>query len=310
MSDFTSFIASGAPALAEGAVVERLRRDPRFTLDPDILNGGLIYDAAGRARLADIHRDYFAAAATQNLPLLAFADSWRCSADRIAKSRFADKTPNQDNVAFLRELRKSVAGAQKIFIGGLVGPAGDAYRPAEALSRRAARIHHQKQIDALAEAGADFLMLATAPAVEEALGVAEAMSATDRPYLISFVIRRSGHVLDGVELGAAIEKIDAESPRPPLGFAVNCVHAHVLEQALAAMQANHAAATKRLLLFQANTADREVEELDEAAELIGEAPEVFAQNLARLRKNHRLRILGGCCGTDAAHLAALARRCD
>ena len=60
--DFSQFVASGARALAEGAIVERVRRDPSLPFDPHILNGGLIYDPAGRARLAAIHTDYIGAA--------------------------------------------------------------------------------------------------------------------------------------------------------------------------------------------------------------------------------------------------------
>ena len=45
--------------------------------------------------------------------------------------------------------------------------------------------------------------------------------------MISFVIRRSGVVLDGTPLGQAIEWIDEEAERAPIGFSVNCVHTRV-----------------------------------------------------------------------------------
>jgi len=54
----------------------------------------------------------------------------------------------------------------------------------------------------------------------------------------------------------------------------------------------------RLLTFQANTADKEPEELDGSEELQTEPAEVFADGLGRLRRQFGLRILGGCCGTD------------
>ncbi|WP_432806832.1 homocysteine S-methyltransferase family protein [Methylocystis echinoides] len=60
----------------------------------------------------------------------------------------------------------TVSGSMRI-----TPPSGDAYKPAESLDRRAARDFHRPQIDALARAGVDFLHLATAPNVEEALGV-------------------------------------------------------------------------------------------------------------------------------------------
>ena len=136
------------------------------------------------------------------------------------------------------------------------------------------------------------------------------------------LLRGQGHYTDDIALpGQAyavmvrsqnghgiIRKIDAEAARPPAGFSVNCVHARVLETALETVAATHPDACRRLLTFQANTADREVEELDGSDELLTEPAAVFAGRLERLRRRFGLRVLGGCCGTDGGHIDALARR--
>jgi homocysteine S-methyltransferase len=306
--DFSQFVASGAAAIAEGAVVERVRRDPVLALDPHILNGGLVYDPAGRARLADIHRDYARSARKAGLPILLFTDTWRCSQNLVDASRFQGLPVNQDNARLLHEVRSDFSGAPPVFIGGLVGPSGDAYKPADSLPRAVARDFHRPQIKALASSGVDFLFLATAPAVDEALGVADAMAETGLPYIISFVIRRTGVVLDGTPLGEAMEQIDAETARPPAGFSINCVHARVLETALERLEETHPGAAQRLLTFQANTGDMEVEDLDNSADLVTEAPATFVDGLERLRRRFGLRVLGGCCGTDGDHIDVLARR--
>lgn len=306
--DFTQFLASGAPAIAEGAVLERVRRDPALLLDPHILHGGLIYDPAGRSRLAEIHSDYMRLARKAGLPLLIFTDTWRCSRSAVEASPFRDRPINQDHVRFLGELRASFGEGAPIFIGGLLGPSGDAYRPEQGLTRLAAREFHRWQVQALEAAGIDFFHLATAPNVEEALGVADAVAQTRVPYIVSFVIRRSGVVLDGTPLGEAIERIEAETDRAPAGFSVNCVHAAALESALEAVAAAHPEAIGRLLAFQGNTADREVEELDGSEELITEPAEVFAENVKHVRDRFGLRFVGGCCGTDGGHIEALARK--
>ncbi len=305
---FSEFVASGATAVAEGAVLERLARDPAVAIDPHILNGGLIYDPGGRARLAEIHGGYARSAREAGLPILLFTDTWRCSRSRVAASRFRGRPVNEDNARFLLQLRTTFAEGPTIFVGGLLGPSGDAYRPEDSLDRQSARDFHRPESEALASAGVDFLHLATAPSVEEALGVADAMADTGLSYMISFVIRRSGVSLDGTPLGHAIELIDAQAARPPIGFSVNCVHTRVLETALEAVAATHSESCKRLLTFQANTADKEVEELDASAELHTEPAEVFADGLARLRHRFGLRILGGCCGTDGGHIHAIASR--
>jgi len=306
--DFIDFIASGALALMEGAVIERVRREGGPALDPQVLNGGLIYDPEGRATLGEIHQSYIRAAEAAGLPIVIFTDTWRCSANSIAASQFQGRPVNQDNARFLLELRTELANTTPVFVGGLLGPSGDAYKPNDSLSRQSAREFHRPQIEALARSGVDFLHLATAPNVEEALGTADALAETDLPYMISFVIRRSGAVLDGTLLGAAIERIDAETIRQPIGFSVNCVHPGVLDSALTVMVATHPSAVTRLLAFQANTADLEPEELDGRDELITTSPVEFATSLRHLRERFGLRFLGGCCGTDPRHVQALASR--
>ncbi|ATQ68586.1 MULTISPECIES: homocysteine S-methyltransferase family protein [Methylosinus] len=306
--DFLHFLDSGAHAIAEGAVLERVRRDPRLVLDPQILHGGLIYEAAGRARLTEIHYDYIKSARDAGLPILTFTDTWRCSHKAVEASQFRGRPVNEDNAGFLTELRASFGEGPSIFVGGLIGPSGDAYKPDDSLDRRAARAFHQPQIDALVGAGVDFLHLATAPNVEEAQGVADAMAATGLPYVISFVIRRTGVALDGTPLAAAMRRIDADASRPPAGFSVNCVHACALETALDAVATADPDVCRRILAFQANTADNEVEELDGSEELRTEPAAVFAANLARVRERFGLRVVGGCCGTETGHIEALARK--
>ncbi len=164
-----------------------------------------------------------------------------------------------------------------------MGLPATAYKPEEGLDRCAARDFHAPQVEALVAAGVDFLHLATAPNVEEALGVADAMAQTSLPYIISFVIRRTGVVLDGIPLREAMNRIDAEAQRPPAGFSINCVHAFASEAALEAVAKNDGGVIRRLLAFQANTADLEVDELDNSADLITEPADVFAENVGRVR---------------------------
>lgn len=305
--DFEQFVLRGSVAVTEGAVVERLSRDPLVQLDPHILNGGLVYDPLGRARLSAIHNEYVAAARAAALPILMFTDTWRCSRARIEASRFRGRPVNQDNADFLADIRYRFGAGPPIFVGGQLGPSGDAYQPLAALGREAARDFHRPQIEALAAAGVDFLHLSTSPSLLEALGVADAMSETRLPYMISFVIRRTGVVLDGTPLGEAIAVIDARAARRPTGFSINCVHSRVLNSALDTVVQRHPEAIRRLISFQANTADMEVEDLDSSKELRTEPAEAFADGVADMRHKFGLRFLGGCCGTDDAHIQAVAR---
>ncbi|MGZ8869355.1 MAG: homocysteine S-methyltransferase family protein, partial [Thermoanaerobaculia bacterium] len=88
--------------LTEGSVYELLRRDPRIVFDPHIAHAGLIYDDASRALLAGVHAAYIEIARERGLPIIAFADTWRASAARIAISAFRGRAVNRDNLEFLR----------------------------------------------------------------------------------------------------------------------------------------------------------------------------------------------------------------
>ena len=293
--------------LGEGSLYERLRRDPAVRFDPELAHATLIYDDAARAVLERTHREYLDIGQAHRLPMLTVSDTWRANRDRHARSSFHDRPVNQDNVRFLQGLRASYGpDAAPILIGGAFGPRGGAYQPGEAPSRHDAAAFHAWQIDALTEARPDFLIGNTLPAVSEARGMADACAATGLPYVLSFVVRPDGTVLDGTRLADAIALIDDTAPVPPTGFGVNCVHPTVLGWALAAA----GPAAVRVLYFQANASALKPEELVGSADLLGDGPAELAEATRVVRDHFGIRALGGCCGTGTDHIAAIASACE
>jgi homocysteine S-methyltransferase len=303
--DFVPSVLSRRIMLAEGSVYERLRRHPNIPFHPAMRHGVLVYDPAGQAAAAEVHGSYIAAARASGLPLVMLSDTWRANAENIAASAFSGHPVNQDNIAFLKDLRQ--ASGHEIFIGGQSGCRGDAYRPAEALEADAAYMFHRPQLQALAEAAPDFLCASTLPAFSEARGIARAQAETGLPYLVSFVLRPGGTLLDGIAWAEAIKTLD-DSERPPLAYAVNCVHPRVLASALAVLERDAPALLARVVLFQANTSDLSPEELVTATELLTEAPASLAEQICVLQQRYGLAIVGGCCGTDEHHIAALGAK--
>jgi hypothetical protein len=55
---FPEFFEQSPTILGEGAVIERLRRNTGFELDPFIVNSAFIYDKGRRAALETIYRQY------------------------------------------------------------------------------------------------------------------------------------------------------------------------------------------------------------------------------------------------------------
>jgi S-methylmethionine-dependent homocysteine/selenocysteine methylase len=272
---FTEFFERSRCILGEGAVIERLRRDSDFELNPHIVNSAFIYDKNQRTAIAGIFRQYLDIGFKNNLPLLLSTPTWRASLERIEQAGYEKKDVNADNFRFLDELRKSYGEyAAKVTICGLLSCRGDAYNQSEALTSNDAHEFHSWQANKLAEAGVDFLLAATLPALSEATGLATALAATGKPYIMSFVFRPEGTMLDRTPLKDAISIIDTEVNPKPIAYMANCTHASIFRTAMMHDTNSSAIVRKRVAGLLANTAALNPEELDDSEELVEEDPQI------------------------------------
>lgn len=308
-STFEDIFHQSACILGEGALIERLRRSSPFELDPFIVNSGFIYEEPKRKAMESIYRQYLDAGARHDLPLLLSTPTWRASRQRIADAGLADRDVNGDNFRFLDDLRKSYGDySRKVVIGGILSCKGDAYDRNQTLEADEAYGLHAWQAQKLADAGVDFLMACTLPALEEAVGLAKAMAKTHKPYVISFVVRPEGTLLDHTPLKDALGAIDLAATPQPFAYMVNCTHASNFRSALLHKVNSSSLVRDKIVGLLANTAALTPEELDNADSLVEENPEDFGQDLAAIHKELGTRILGGCCGTDHRHINDLAAR--
>ena len=306
---FPEFLSRHPCILGEGAVIERLRRQPDTPLDPFLANSAFVYEPALRTALGAIYRQYLQAGQAHNLPLLLSTPTWRANEENIAAAGLAGRPVNADNVHLLQSLRAEAGPyAARVVIGGLVGCRGDAYRPEEALGESAAREFHSWQAEQLAAAGVDFLLGITLPALSEARGLAAALAATGRPYVISFVARPTGTLLDGTPLKEAIAAIDSHVRPNPAAYLINCTHPDFARAALGHPDNSSSLVRQRIIGLLANTAALSPEALDGHEHLVGEEPARFAAAMLGLHRDFGLKILGGCCGTDDRHIRCLAER--
>jgi homocysteine S-methyltransferase len=304
---FPIFLENSPFILGEGAVIERLRRSGGPELDPYLVNSAFIYEEAGRAALETICRQYLEIGCEFGMPLLISTPTWRASRERIEAAGLAGVDVNGDNVRFLDALRRSYGGyAEKVAVCGLMSCRGDAYNPAEALTAREALEFHAWQAGKLADAGVDFLLAATLPALSEATGLAMTLAATGQPYILSFIVRPEGTLLDGTPLKDAIAAIDAAVTPPPLAYMINCTHVSFARAALLHGTNSSPLVRQRIVGLLANTAALSPEDLNDSAALVEEDPELFGRSVAGMRRELGLKILGGCCGTDGRHIRSLA----
>jgi homocysteine S-methyltransferase len=285
--------------LAECAIAERLRRRPDITLHPTLFNTPLIYGPdEARATMASLYVEYLHTASDADLPLLLTAPTWRLDAARVAAAG-VPASINTDAVSFLTELRDQHPSPAPVLVGALTGPRNDCYRPDLAPDASVAEAFHSPQISTLASTAADFLLAQTLPSTGEALGIARAMAATDKPYLISFCTGPDGKVLDGIPLPEAMDTLDQQLTRPPTGYFVNCTHPQFI------LDAYPAGTLGRLIGIQANASSKDVTQLDDSSATEADPVDDWARAMLDLHHKHDVKVLGGCCGTSLPHMQAI-----
>ncbi|MDZ7759088.1 MAG: homocysteine S-methyltransferase family protein [Desulfovermiculus sp.] len=260
-----------------------------------------IYDPYGQQALKKAYQGFVAAARDGGLPLLVTGPTWRCN-HQLVQAADVPLSINRDAIRFMQGMIQELGLEMEhpVLVGGLLGPLRDAYRPELALDEKTARKTHAWQADELAQAGADYLMAATLPAVEEAAGLARAMAQTGTPYIVSFVLNRQGRILDGYSLDQAIQRIDAQSSPPPAGYMVNCSYPSFFQP-----QEEPARVLNRLIGYQANASSLEHCELDQAEKIEADPLDDWGDRMLELHLCWGLKILGGCCGTGEEHLRYL-----
>lgn len=290
--------------LMEGALGERLKREYRLSFDPQIAMASLVESEEGRRALRGLWLQYAGIARRYELPFLAATPTRRANRERMALAGREGELLEK-NVRFLREIQRE--SGIEMYVGGLMGCRGDAYTGQGALNERESLEFHRWQAERLRDGGADFLFAGIMPNLPEAVGMAGAMSGTGLPYIISFTIRRDGRLIDGTAIHTAIDRIDESMVCPPLCYMTNCVHPSIAYEALNQPFNRTALVRKRFLGIQANTSPLDYSELDGAEELFCSEPGGLARGMQRLRRDMGLKIMGGCCGTDARHMEAVAR---
>jgi homocysteine S-methyltransferase len=304
--DFISTFNTSKLIFTEGAVVERLRREYRVQLNQHIVHSGLVYDQKGRLILREIYKQYIDIVRKCNIPMMIFTPTRRANPEQIEQAGLTGTDVNGDCARLLMDIRSEYGEySKRIFIGGLMGCRGDAYNAEQALSSEEALLFHQEQANALANSGVDFLCGTTLPAMTEAVGLAVAMAQTGKPYILSFLVRANGTMLDGNSLHETISKIDRVASPQPLFYMTNCIHPSVLLKAIGNHENFTNIVKQRLKGIQANTSSKGPEELDGAVELVSEDAVTLVNELGYLHTNHQIKVLGGCCGTDERHIQGL-----
>ena len=272
---------------------------------PDFAAFDLLKDPGGVEALRRYYAPYVAIAREEGLGVVLDTPTWRANADwgpELGYDRAGLVRVNRDAVAFAQELRASAGGAPApIVVDGVIGPRGDGYVAGDLMTADAAAAYHALQAEAFATAGADMLTAVTMTYAEEAIGIARAAAAAGLPCAISFTVETDGRLPSGQELGAAIAAVDAATDGGPAYYMVNCAHPSHFEHVLGEL----GDLAGRIGGLRVNASSKSHAELDEATELDeGDPAALRGEHAALLAQLPAVTVLGGCCGTDARHVAA------
>jgi S-methylmethionine-dependent homocysteine/selenocysteine methylase len=270
----------------------------------------LLADHDGQMRLVAYYQDHIAVAAACGSGFLLETPTWRASQDwadamGITAARLDEM--NRDAVAMMRQLRDKHGTAQlPMVISGCIGPRGDGYRADPDAEARSAAVYHSAQIASFAAAGVDLVSAITMTSVAESIGIAQAAVAAGLPVVISFTLETDGKLPDGSSLEDAIVAVDAATDAAPAYFMINCAH----PDHFSALLASPAPWQQRLRGIRANASTLSHAELDVMTSLdAGDPKALAAAYRALVDRLPQLTVLGGCCGTDCRHIAAIAERC-
>ncbi len=291
--------------LMEGAIGERLKREYGITFDDKVAFASLIYNDASRNAMKHIFSQYVSIAEKYNLPFMATTTTRRANKERVMQSGFGENII-EDNVYFLKQIKEITSS--NIYIGGLMGCKGDAYKGTCVMSIEEATEFHSWQANLFKKAEVDFLYAGIMPALPEAIGMAKAMENTGLPYIMSFMIRKNGELIDGTTIHNAILSIDEATVQKPICYMTNCVHPTVLKAALSCQINDTILVKERFRGIQANASPLSPEELDNCCDLKTSDSISLASDIMELYKCFTPKIIGGCCGTDNTHIEEIAKR--
>ena len=253
------------------------------------------YDAVNLTRpqlVRQVHAEYLQAGA-ELLETNAF------SANRL---KLAPYHLDQQTAAINRravELAREVAG-DKAYVAGTIGPLpATLFETGEDLPEDLARDVFREQIVALAEAGADVLMLETFTDLHQAQwALTEAKKACDLPVIAQMTFPDGRHAPDGTDALAALESLH-QLGADVLG--TNCGRGVAMVQR--AIEYLGPRLDARLCAY----ANAGLPEQVGGRYLYLATPQYIADAAERMVKAG-VRLIGGCCGTTAKDIAAIAQR--
>lgn len=257
--------------------------------------------------LQSIHAEYVAAGAN-----IITAHTFGASPYRVRKAGLSELEGRKmvhTAVMLATEAVENSKARQPVFVAGSMGPVEDCYQPNLAPDDATLEASHGLMAKWLA-AACDVVLVQTMATSREALiALRAALEGGIESVFVGFITDESGtRLLDGEPLLEAAGRCAAEGAT---GVTVNCVHADVVDKALARLAP--LAGEGVLLGAYANSSKMTFDAKGEPHWASDPRPEAerareYAVRAERWVREYGARLVGSCCGTTAAYTRELSAR--
>ncbi|WP_346912720.1 betaine--homocysteine S-methyltransferase [uncultured Roseibium sp.] len=293
MSKFEKLLAEKGTLLADGATGTTL-------FEMGLVSGDApeLWNVEEPDKIKTLHRGFVEAGSD-----IILTNTFGANRHRL-KLHGAEGRVKELNAAAVRLAREVAEEADReILIAGSIGPTGELFQPLGALSHEDAVEAFREQIEGLVEGGADILWVETMSAAEEMKAAAEAAQDCGLPLVITASFDTAGRTMMGLP-PKGLGTLKSEFACTPVAIGSNCgVGASDL---LAAILEITEADPEAIVVAKGNCGIPQIRG-DEV--VYTGTPDLMA-DYTRMAIDAGARIIGGCCGTSAGHIAAMRQAMD
>ncbi len=212
------------------------------------------------------------------------------------------------NIAGAKLAREVAAGSDReIAIGGSIGPTGEILEPSGTLTKAEAAAAFREQAKALKEGGVDVFWIETLSSIEEVEAAVEGVSGLGLPIVFTMSVDTNGRTMMGIS-PAQIVALSANVAGKVHACGTNCGvgASEVVATVMTMSNALSSMAEQPIIVAKANAG---IPEWQDGEIVYNGTPELMARYV-QLALDAGARIVGGCCGTSYAHVAAMREAMD
>ena len=285
----SDLLARGETIVADGAMGSRLMAAGLTTGMASEL-----WNVENATAVRDVHRSYIEAGSQ-----IILTNSFGGSRIGLERHDLGERTAELNQAAAENACAAADAAARPVAVAGSIGPSGEMFAPFGPLTPERAQEVFAEQAAALAAGGVSALWVETMSDLNEvAAAVAGCrLAAPDLPVVATMTFERKGRTMMGVTPQQALETL---RPLGVLATGGNCGNGP--DEVIGVIAAMRATDPQIVLVAKANAGVPRIE----AGQTVYSASAADMAVYAEQVREAGAQIIGACCGSTAAHIAAIA----